>query len=397
MYKTLGMRWLVVAVSAVMLLVLAAACGETKTIEVPGETIVVEKEVVKTVEVEKVVARPERIVVKEVDVSSERYVRNVWGELVDKPQYGGTIALAQNRAFPENTEPSLDTSGNRPWAYLVFERMIGIDWTLPRDEYPLKSPFMSVDMMTGDVAERWDISPDLLTYTFHFRKGVHWHDKPPLNGRELTAYDAEFTWQRALGLGEFAEEGPNPRYWSLAAAPVESVTATDKYTLVFQMHTPSLTTIQIWFSANDDLAPLILPREVYEEYGDMSDWRHVVGSGPFELTDLVPGSSLTLTKYPNHWKYDPLYPDLELRLPYVDQIKQFLMPDTETQVAALRTGKIAWADPITTTLDTALSLQRTNPELVVTKIPGDQLTTPAFRMERRPFDDKNVRIALQKA
>ena len=67
-----SMRWLVVAVSAVMLLVLAAACGETKTIEVPGETIVVEKEVIKEVqvpgetvvvekEVEKVVAGPERV------------------------------------------------------------------------------------------------------------------------------------------------------------------------------------------------------------------------------------------------------------------------------------------------------------------------------------------------
>ena len=46
MSKSLGVRWLVVAVSAAMLLALAAACGETKTVEVPGETVVVKEEVI---------------------------------------------------------------------------------------------------------------------------------------------------------------------------------------------------------------------------------------------------------------------------------------------------------------------------------------------------------------
>ena len=50
MLTSTSMRWLVVAVSAAMLLAVAAACS-SETIEVPGETVVVEKEVVKTVEV----------------------------------------------------------------------------------------------------------------------------------------------------------------------------------------------------------------------------------------------------------------------------------------------------------------------------------------------------------
>ena len=58
MPKTLGMRWLVVAAGAAMLLVLGAACAEK--VEVPGETVIVEKEVVKIVEV------PGETVIKEV-------------------------------------------------------------------------------------------------------------------------------------------------------------------------------------------------------------------------------------------------------------------------------------------------------------------------------------------
>ena len=59
MRTSTSLRWLVVAVSAAMLLAITAACG-SETVEVPGETVVVEKEVVKTVEV------PGETVVKEV-------------------------------------------------------------------------------------------------------------------------------------------------------------------------------------------------------------------------------------------------------------------------------------------------------------------------------------------
>ena len=84
MHTSTSLRWLVVALSAAMLLAVAAACS-SETIEVPGETVVVEKEVIKTVEVpgetvvvEKEVVKtvevpgPERVVVKE--VPAEKYV-----------------------------------------------------------------------------------------------------------------------------------------------------------------------------------------------------------------------------------------------------------------------------------------------------------------------------------
>ena len=49
----------------------------------------------------------------------------------------------------------------------------------------------------GDLAERWE-EPDNTTVVFYLRRGVRWHKKPPVNGRELTAEDVKFTYDRFL-------------------------------------------------------------------------------------------------------------------------------------------------------------------------------------------------------
>ena len=71
-----SMRWLVVAISAAMLLAVAAACAG-ETVEVPGETVVVEKVVTETVEVPGETVVVEKEVVKTVEVP---------GETVTKPE-----------------------------------------------------------------------------------------------------------------------------------------------------------------------------------------------------------------------------------------------------------------------------------------------------------------------
>ena len=60
------------------------------------------------------------------------------------------------------------------------------------------------------IAESFEVSPDGRTFTFHIRKGIHWQDKAPMNGRELVADDIVFSFQRMKGLGDFAEAGPAP-------------------------------------------------------------------------------------------------------------------------------------------------------------------------------------------
>ena len=62
----------------------------------------------------------------------------------------------------------------------------------------------------------------------------------------------------------------------------------------------------------------VYPPEVIKEHGDANDWRNLVGTGPFMLTDYVDGSSVTFIKNPDYWRFDEKYP--ENRLPYVDEL-----------------------------------------------------------------------------
>ena len=137
-----------------------------------------------------------------------------------------------------------------------------------------------------------------------------------MNGRELVADDIVFSFQRMKGLGDFAEAGPAP-YGQIANLPIESITAPDKYTVVFNLAKLDFNTLQMIYSEASHGAT-INPPEVIQEHGHIQDWRNLVGTGPYELTDWVQGSSLTYAKNPNYWGYDEKSP--ENRLPYLDEI-----------------------------------------------------------------------------
>jgi len=242
----------------------------------------------------------------------------------------------------------------------------------------------------GKLAETWDISSDWTSFTFHIRKGVYWQNKPPVNGREFTAYDVEWNYDRVLGIGDgFTKPSPYLNLGDLAL--IASVTATDKYTIVYKLTTPSREQLR---SILDDFSTIndMVPREVVEQYGNMSDWRNVVGTGPFILKDYLGGSSLTADRNPNYWGYDPFFP--QNKLPYLDEVKIVAIPDVATALAAVRTGKVDLIESIPWTQ--AANLAKSNPEL-------QQVTRPAFgqaispMIDKKPFDDIRVRTAMQMA
>ena len=324
-------------------------------------------------------------------------VANVFGEMVETPQYGGTIAVAITES-PTNFDPWFGYSvpevlnGQEP----VFERLGDLNWAFRAGAGGEPSRYISLPETTGELAESWEVSPDLKTYTFHIRRGIHWQDKGEVAGREFDAYDVLFTFQRNWGLEEFSEKGGGPAWWKTGQIPYESVEAPDRWTFVIKTHTPALDTLDQILCANRCPNFMVAP-EVIRAHGDMSDWRNVVGTGPFMLTDFVPGSSVTYTRNPNYWNSDPLHPGNQL--PYADEVKYFVIPEPEARVAAFRSGRLAlpglyWSS---LTFEQRRTLAQTNPELVEVSIPGEQSTTFTFRLDRAPFDNKNVRIAMQKA
>ena len=425
-----SLRWLVVAVSAAMLLAVAAACS-SETIEVPGETVVVEKEVIKevmvpgetvvvekivtetvevpgetvvqevvktvevpgeTVVVEKIVTEtvevpgPERVVVKE--VPGQKYVTDpTTGMTVTAPQYGGTITNVRKE---EPAGPDTVISGVWAQAYIggVTEKLGMADWATPRDKYDFQ--FHNVPANTrGQLAESWS-QPDPLTYIVKVRPGVHWHNKAPMNGRELTAQDIEYNYHRVLGLGSgFTERSPHAN--SFQGVEVESITATDESTVEFKLKELNLGALAAILDGN---MAWMYPPDVIQEHGDVTDWRNVVGTGPMMLTDWAEGSSVTWEKNPDYWGTDEKYP--ENQLPYVDQLRALFMPEVATYLAALRTGRVDNGYQLRT-LDQVESLQKTNPELVIVPFANRSDNGIGMNTQIKPFDDINVRKAMQMA
>ena len=288
--------------------------------------------------------------------ADKKYVTDpTTGKVVVAPEYGGTLTAQGNSGL---TQIALDPLLGYPsLTDGVIESLGIVNWGVDRDVWDLKTLFTPDTYLKGALAEGWDISPDGLTYTFHMRTGARWHDKAPMDGRQVTAQDVEFNFHRILGMGDFAEDGPTAFGGAdqLKNIPWESITATDDSTVVMKLTEPRLDMLRIvlldWMAG-------IFPPEVIEQHGEISDWRNLVGTGPFMMTDLVEESSVTLTKNPDYYGYDEKFP--ENRLPYVDELKFLIIPEEASILAALRTRKIDWRR-WGTSLDSAESIRKTNP------------------------------------
>ena len=154
------------------------------------------------------------------------------GAMVVAPQYGGTITYSRESSC-EGTDIWITRCGNVT-AGIVVEKLGIADWATPRDKYDfhrLQAPAYTI----GSLAESWS-QPDPLTYIVKVRQGVPWHDKPPMNGRELTAQDVEYNFHRILGLGSgFTEPAEIVSFDKWSGVNVESITATDKWTVEFKL------------------------------------------------------------------------------------------------------------------------------------------------------------------
>ena len=337
-----------------------------KTVEVPGQTVVVEKEVVKTVEVPgqtvvvtKEVAGPERVMVKEVPAG---YVTDPsTGRVVEKPRYGGTLTTGWASTLLAHVDSWWGHNFGLAEKNGVLEKPTIANWAIDRNEWAISSANTPTSGLTGALAESWE-TPDDTTIVLNIRESVHWHDKAPMNGRGFTADDMVYNYHRLLGLGSGFTE-PSPAIGALGQVGIESITASDEWTVVFKLERPHFFALGNILDYN---TLWMYPPDVIEQHGDAKDWRNLVGTGPFMLTDYVEGSSLTFEKNPNYWGFDEKYP--ENRLPYVDKIITLLMQEEATRMAALRSGKIDYLGYATgggmiRTIDPLLSLAETNPDI----------------------------------
>lgn len=158
------------------------------------------------------------------------------------------------------------------------------------------------------VAERWDVSPDGLTYTFHLRAGARWS-----NGEPVTADDFAFSFERMLSPALAAEysymlwpirhaaafnRGDLARFSDVGVAVIDDRTLQ----LTLERPTPYLPAL----AANPAWFPV--HRATIGKFGPVdrrsTGWTragHLVGNGAFVLTEWHPHSRIVAAKNPHHW------------------------------------------------------------------------------------------------
>ena len=246
-----------------------------------------------------------------------------------------------------------------------------------------------ITLETGELAESWDL-PDEETIIYHLRHGIKYQNKPPANGRELTAYDVVWNIDYQFN---------TPECWQGMSYPPgnprrpTSWKALDRYTV--EVKVPAEAQAIMLLEIGDNL--YTNPRECWTEGDGWQDWTEVVGSGPWVLADYVTGTHITYERHPDYFEYDPLHP--ENRLPYLDTLKLLIIPDRSTQLASFRTGQIdmMWSFG-SATYDEAAELKKQCPDLEWSRRLGNT-GIAAGRMDKPdlPFCKLKVRQAMNMA
>jgi peptide/nickel transport system substrate-binding protein len=263
------------------------------------------------------------------------------GEVAD----GGRI-IAAISGEPDQLDPHLTS------AYASFQVLENVYDTLVQPDAELQ--------FEPALAEDWEESDDQLTWTFTLREGVMFH-----NGRELTAEDVVFSYERIM------DEGANA--WRFAN--VESVTAPDERTVEITVTQPSPNLLAN-IGAFKGMA--IVPSEIVE---DGTIGSEPVGTGPFRFVSYSEGSNLVLEANPDYWGDGP----------HVEGVEYRFIAEGTVALTSLRTGEVHWTDNIPPQ-DVAGVLD--DGDLESDAVAGNDYWYFAFNQEREPFDNPDVRRAL---
>jgi len=304
------------------------------------------------------------------------------------PQYGGELT------FASTADPLYFDDAIGPHAYVTgpYQCLWGGDWAKgiaggygSHDcDWFVRGEINRLEYKTGKIAESWDIGDDYIE--FYLRDGVKFHNKYPCNGREVTADDVVFSWERQMTLDTSYFKTSYPY---LAAA--------------IEISAPDEDTVRIDCPAEymAELISLIgyvyiLPQDAIELYGDLNDWERAIGTGAFTLEEYLPGSYIQYEKNPNYWGTNPVGPGQGDQLPYLDSVKVLIQPDISTHDALFTTGK---SDIITADYDRAEQLK------TLSGVQYNRFLDGAFKnviymrtdKEDKPYHDVRVRQALQLA
>ncbi|MCB8838954.1 ABC transporter substrate-binding protein [Aurantimonas sp. VKM B-3413] len=223
------------------------------------------------------------------------------------------------------------------------------------------------------LAKSWDISDDGMTYTFHLRDGVTFQDGTPFDAEAV-----KFTFDRMLKDDHpFHDTGPFPLAFFFSQ--VDTVTAKDKQTVVFQLKEP----FAPFLSNLAYPTGLIVSPAAVKQYG--KDFgRHPVGTGAFKFAEWDPNAKVVVTRNDDYWDGAPKLEAVVFRP----------IADANTRVAEMLSGGI---DLMVEVPPDSLGQFRDNASYKVYEQAGPHLWFLILNTKEGPFSDKRVRQAVNYA
>jgi peptide/nickel transport system substrate-binding protein len=291
------------------------------------------------------------------------------GEAAEPPKRGGILHVRGRD--PVHFDPHLTRDG-RTHSVLSFLCSRLLRYKVGGDVRP------GTFIVEPDLAERWE-EPDDTTYVFHLRRGVKWHNKPPVNGRELVAEDVKFTFDR------FLSEKSNPSRYFLDS--VDRVEVVDRYAVKFVLKEPFVWLLDILASAT---SMWIIAPEAAEKYGDFKRVETAIGTGPFVLERYEPNVKTVFRRNPDYFRQGQ---------PYVDGVEWLVVEDESTGLAMYRTGQLDAGPGLQWEVRQADldALKQSHPHLRYQDMVANNATTIWMRTDQSPFTDVRVRRAMSHA
>jgi peptide/nickel transport system substrate-binding protein len=176
----------------------------------------------------------------------------------------------------------------------------------------------NTDRLAPALATSWSESPDRLTYTFHLRPNVHFHD-----GTSFTAQSVIASFKRRLNVNQA------PSYM---VKPIASMTTPDPLTLVVKLKEPVDPFLHYLASSWGPkiIGPEAIVTHAGKDYGQGWLQTHDDGTGPYQLTEFARGRQYVLTRYSGWWGPKP----------YFEKVLIKIIPDISTQQLQLENGSL---------------------------------------------------------
>ena len=240
-----------------------------------------------------------------------------------------------------------------------------------------KYPDAPVARAAPDAATSWEVSPDGLTYTYKLRPGMKFDPRPPTNGREMTAEDVTFSWNRFATKSSFRSTMVNSID---PEAPVASVTAPDKNTVVAKLAFP-FGPFNIYFGYYR--YGQIMPVE--SDGGGFDPKSDARGTGPWRLKSYTPSVGYEYERNPDWYDASRVF---------LDGLQYAVLPEYSAALAQFQVGRLGTYEVLPQDI---LSTKQAHPEMTLHA--GEEFPTASSwirfsYLEGSPFRDERVRQAL---